>query len=297
MYYLLRYYILVCSSLFFYFSAQSQSYLPMLEDGKEWYLDYVCVDFCAGQTVTVYHLSINGDTTIGNQTYKRIEANFRNLSNPFGWSTTGFFSWMREDTTTGKVYTLANCQGGVGSEQLLFDFSLNVGDKISNCLDTAITCTNVSTITTLDGVPRRQMDLDRFAPASNPKVIEGLGGNYYTWRLAPLAFVEEVYLGCVLKDGVPIYGPCANLITNVSEAIEPAFTIRSFSGDDTQSFEISQLPMPGSLTVFDLSGRKIKELPVSASGGRLEVNGLGKGIYIYQLKSGDQAINKKFIRL
>lgn len=297
MYYLLRLYTLACFSLFFYCSSQSQTYLPMLEDGKEWYVRYKCLNFCATNNSTTYRLFIDGDTTIGNLTYKRIVGNNYVDPSPFGWSNTGFFRWMREDTTTGKVYVLTDCQtNGIGPEQLLFDFSLNVGDKISNCVDTAITCTSVSTITTLDGIPRKQMSLDKFW-TSNPEMIEGLGGNYYFWQLAPLAFWEAVYLDCVLKDGVPIYGPCANLITASPEAAEPSFSIRSFTHEEVQSFEVSQLPMEGTLTLFDLNGRKIKELPVAASGGRLEVSGLSKGIFIYQLKSGDQAINKKFIRL
>lgn len=247
--YLLRTYLIVCSSLLFFNSVHSQSYLPMLEDGKEWTIVHYCYAFVCGPLYTqAYHIYLDGDSIIGNQVYKRATAEYRNSINPWGQPFT--YGWFREDTLTGQVFRLMSCSemDSTVTEQLLFDFSLNVGDTMSNCSDSTIICTGVQTITTSDGKQRREITvIHDFYGATPKKMIEGIGGEYYNWELQPLGFVDTTFIDCVAKDNINIYGNCA-VVTDIPEL--ETHLVSTFSSGEAQIFEFPPYRKARTLQVY-----------------------------------------------
>lgn len=87
------------------------AYVPMLQNGNTWtYLSYRSIYPGLTKFETVSR-SILGDTTIDNLTYSK--SNFTKLL-------------LREDTSSQKVFIFDPLSN---TEELLYDFSLNVGDS------------------------------------------------------------------------------------------------------------------------------------------------------------------------
>lgn len=85
-------------------------FFPMLQDGKKW----VTID----RTHTYTHY-IEGDTIIGDQTWKKVYANY------YDQPEFSYYAAIREEGD--KVYGIAT---GNEEQRLLYDFGLNVGDEL-----------------------------------------------------------------------------------------------------------------------------------------------------------------------
>lgn len=275
---------LACVLLFCFSSSWSQSYLPMLEDGKEWFLSYSCSQFCGGNWYLRYNLYLDGDSTINGTSYQRMMGRSQITPGP-NFGNPGLFGFFREDTLAGHVYTLSECvPGSPVTEQLLFDFSLEVGDTMSNCIDSTILVTNVTSITTLDGVVRRVIEVDDdYDHVNGNTMIEGLGGNYFFWEVAVLAFYDLVSLECVVVDSVSVYGSSCGTATSVDAGLD---------GLDIQwhgmsnILRIPALPEAGRLQVIDVQGRALLEQSIDLSGADVKLTGWTPGVYYYQLEAG-----------
>ncbi|QQR87767.1 MAG: T9SS type A sorting domain-containing protein [Flavobacteriales bacterium] len=95
-------------------ATHAQAYRPMLVDGASWNLyQHIFVSHD-------YKHSVIGDSTVNGTTYKVLS---------YGDWPYGFNTWnqlWREDTATAQVFQLVN-----GTEYLLYDWSVQVGDTIS----------------------------------------------------------------------------------------------------------------------------------------------------------------------
>jgi hypothetical protein len=84
-------------------------YVHFPDSNAVWFMAFFGTEIC----------SLEGDTSVNNISYKKI---FGNISN------TSLHGYLRDDTLSKKVYGFTT---DTTSEQLLYDFSLNVGDTTS----------------------------------------------------------------------------------------------------------------------------------------------------------------------
>jgi hypothetical protein len=141
----ISYFILILSLLSWRSNLFAQPYYTLLKDGRNWiYTQMVSGEEPPVHIVLAFALSIQGDTIIQSNSYKKIyqrtlkkNAGSTAVQNPKEILNTYLYALMREDTNARKVYmlpysdTISMCQP---VEHLLYDFSLQEGDTLNDCV-------------------------------------------------------------------------------------------------------------------------------------------------------------------
>ena len=105
-----------------YFNSGAQSYVPMLDLINRWtfIFDFIPVSpdltNCSYQNFDANFMTADTDTVISGLKYKKIYA-----------YTTCLFGYVREDTTTRKIYFIDN---QLNPELLTYDFSMQINDSL-----------------------------------------------------------------------------------------------------------------------------------------------------------------------
>lgn len=167
--------------LFLVQNSKSQTYIPMLNN-VSWYI--TIANFGGAQNLVINPAV---DVLIGSYTYKKFIDPTNNES-----------VFLREDISTQRVYR--NIEG---NDQILYDFSLQVGNTIllSNGSNY-----NVVSITNLDvnGGTRRVINLSN--GFSNEAWIESVGSRRHPLKPTyELPSDPYIYLTCSAQNGINIY--------------------------------------------------------------------------------------------
>jgi len=154
-------------------NAQTSIYHPFPESNATW---NVLWDggFFSG-CLESFSYNISGDTVISTITYQKIEVPYiLNLGVCSPFHSTGYNGCIREDTSTRKVYYLAPDST---NEELLYDFSLQVGDSAQgslrfNCFTPTLAVLQIDSI--LIGTNyRKRWTIGNAFPSNH--IIEGIG--------------------------------------------------------------------------------------------------------------------------
>ncbi|MBL0343520.1 MAG: T9SS type A sorting domain-containing protein [Bacteroidetes bacterium] len=214
--------------------SNGQNYHPLLNDSTTWdawshdYTLPACSDY-AGTRVFV-----NGDTVINSLTYSRISGfNATNITPmpcpvwAFDNTTTQDFAFLREDTSLQKVWAF---NPNLGSEYLLFDFSLMPGDTHvtsfgqNPLFHDSLIVDSVGVIQLADGSFRKIIHMHLLAGVFIQEyMIEGIGGSAGMY-LPPLnwGIGFGTLLGCVIYNNDQLYNPtsfstyCPGIIGNTN---------------------------------------------------------------------------------
>lgn len=269
----------------------SQPYIPMLNNSS-WNL--VSSNFFGNENLL---MSGGVDVVIGAYTYKK-------YTDPTIYTSDNF---VREDVANRKVYRNVN-----GVDQLLYDFSLQVGNHIvlsdgKNYVVQSITNVNVV------GSQRRMFNLVYYVGtfAVNSEVwIEGVGSNRHPLKPAfEMIFSDPyIYTTCSAQNGVAVYN---HGIANG----QPTPTDCSMLGNDEQNYATQQInfyPNPftteltitasqdfenATLKIFNSIGQLVRETS-NLNGKNVSLNkeNLQPGIYFIQLlHEGKTTTTKKII--
>jgi hypothetical protein len=187
-------------------------------------------------------------------------------------------------------------------EQLSYNFSAEVGDTLFPKYDknTAFVVTNVENISTLDGISRRKLSLDKICAFMKFPItwIEGIGETKKS---------DGLELGCIIFDPEPQFN-C--FTTNNKLVYSNSFCYTSVQDVNRQS-SISLLPNPvidqlqimgntasiASLQISDLSGRILKN-KVLHDDTTINVETIPLGIYFCKILFLDGQVQVlKFIKI
>ncbi|OQB59857.1 MAG: hypothetical protein BWX95_02480 [Bacteroidetes bacterium ADurb.Bin141] len=129
--------LLFLVTTFFYFSVTtSAQYIPLITDSGTYYrTDYVVghLGICVGLAAS-YQFQFVGDTIINAIAYKKVnKAGWVNgsLSQCYTGTPMGYQGALRDDSLQKKVFLI---KPGNTSEDLVYDFNLNVGDTVKSIL-------------------------------------------------------------------------------------------------------------------------------------------------------------------
>ncbi len=154
---LIVFFLSCCSKLF------AQPYYQLLKENRNW----VYTKMAPGEDPPIhiflaFALSVQGDTIVQGDTYKKIyqrilkkNAGSTAIQNPKEILNTYLYALMREDTIARKVYmlpyrdTISMCQL---TEHLLYDFSLQEGDTLNECVLENIYLPFMSDISRIDSI-------------------------------------------------------------------------------------------------------------------------------------------------
>ncbi len=289
------------------FAAMSQAYHPVIEMNKYW--DQSNQDGWSPCSLEPRRYKfVDVYTTMNGHTYQMCKT-YRLRGQPIDDQMTcpPFVadtipietSWLREDTIARKVYIYYPLWEP-NPDQLLYDFTLNVGDTLQSYYagyGFPLVLSAVETVTLNNGEIRK-----KYVFEEDPYIfyIEGIGGGL--GLVLPLYFFEhqDRTLYCVKKDGEDIWGTECNTVF-IAVKNEPEISISVFPNpvDDVLNINLNNISEshPFSFEMFDLNGTKILTTRLESSDNAVSLTNLSPGFYIYKIRSEATLKNGKLVKL
>ena len=296
--------------LFGIFTAKAQSnnpndttYHPLVQEGKMWSILDATWHYNPDSPIPYYtydtkHFMFQGDTIISDVAYKKIYSS--NQENPIYPQDYYLSTFMREDENK-KVFQIKRNGFGEQWEELLYDFSLEVGDTVPEelyyCGSNCSLIVEVSDEIMLNGEVRKVFHFSRNGFIMEDYWIEGIGSNYGPfipfgseitggfYRLLcfhennELMFYNEEYQTCHKKTGINAYDNQIIIYPNPTK--------------DRLYIEMKANLNIHAITLINIQGQIVRGYESSAT--QLDVSGIAEGIYFLKLSSSEGDIVKKIL--
>jgi len=253
---------------------------------------------------------IEGDTVFNDTVYKKIYNLRRDIfCSDIIIQGSEYNGAIREDTMNQKVYYKGTINA---SEQLLYDYSLEIGDTLQTNWYSpyyGVYVTSIDTLTTLDGVQRRIWHLDCVTPFDGwPQIIEGIGSTsgfcggiepYWEGWNELLCFSidgEVVWRG--IRDTCYVITDSCATVGNI-ELCQQNTIIHFYPNPVRKStifnVKISQLQSPKNyFAIYDLYGKEILFSEIHNNHFTVK-SPANRGIYIVRVIANDQFLAFKLI--
>ena len=245
-----------------------------------------------------YSILVTGDTIINDTVYHKLNIPYiQSFDSPCGESV-GYKGAFRQDTILKKVYFIPPSQN---SEELLYDFNLQVGDTLKGYLATLL-LGSYDVVASIDSVLvgssfRKRWNLSD--SCYNILIIEGVGSTYGLIELSGSCLTTKNYsLNCFNQNGISLYPDSANnceQITQINSFDSSPSKIKIFPNPSNGVFTVD---FDASLSIseiilFDLLGNIILKQPINNQ-TEFIINNVQSGTYIISLikKNGSIAIRK-----
>jgi len=261
----------------FFINTFSQTYTPMLENGKIWNMQYdIWTVGIPNSTVTTnYGYFIDGTTTLNGTVYYVLRDS-RNTD----------VYYLREDPTNKKVYLLDTSNN---TEKVLYDFNVQVGDVFNadklNTLFTATERTVVSIGTELKfGINTKFYTLSGTNNNNCIKVYEGVG-------FSPEGLINDP-VWCSTFD--PNY---KYTLTNINQTLAiddyaSKNTLIVLYDATTQQLKVNKNNTSFIIKIYSVSGQKVLDTQLK---GTLNVSQLREGLYFYKLSTDKSTLKGKIL--
>lgn len=284
--------------------AFPQSYHKLVRTNVYWDDFYVVLpELCFTGGSRVYFT--NQDTVINGLTYKISKSQQIHQANPgpfcppflldtIAYTTPQFF---REDTLARKVYLYSPDNGG--SDQLFYDFSLQVGDTLKSGYYLAIGDTLV-----LDSIGDLVLDNGEsrkafwFNSNLHAYYIESIGSPEGLFYPLQVGFTES-YGGifCMKENSVSLFGiMCGSLYVGQKDMQHKAVSVYPNPAD---SFITIDIPGPCERSEFRLvnvQGQEVFNHKLAPGSNSFSISDIIPGIYFYQVKSNQEIHNGKLTK-
>jgi hypothetical protein len=274
----------------------SQNYHPLVKENVYW-------DVLQGNSQNLYiydggaRYFFSGDTLIGNHVYsKLLYYPFEIIYNPYpsfyvDTTVVNFQNYIREDTLTKKTYIIRSWNGA--NEELLFDFSLNIGDTLNSLYTTGgipIIVDTITDVTLLNGAIRKKWLFD-----NGHFYIEGIGGDegFFLPIFTGFGFWYET--NCVNDNGVHLFGNQCFTILEIDKIDRPKSSLEIYPNPVKNTLVIErELSTSVDFKMYDLYGRLVLMKTLHSSIEEIDVSTLAKGIYVFDINGKEsQRIIKK----
>ncbi len=268
-------------------TAFSQNYHPFIQHDvyrdEYWAPELQFCTFSYG-----YRYWFRGDSTVNGQTYQKLLSapifgapDAPPMCPPYTVDTNDYviFALMREDTAAKRVFQL---DFDTGTEFLLFDFSVAVGDSVTvGNPPEMVYVENTWAETWADGADRKKM-IVRSPEGFELLWIESLGNENNLWNpLSELCICPHGI--CYQQNGQDLYGggPCATIVY-AGEFEKPAHTFRLTPNPVSETLSVQMLDEKfDRVLVIGLSGEVLMEEMFSngLSSTEIAVKNLPAGLY------------------
>ena len=243
---------------------QAQTYKPLLDKYNEWRITYCFAGNCSGDTYFT-----NGDIQNGGYQYKILD----------GYHFISGTLWLREDTLTQKVYLSHQVGTRVRTEDLLYDFSLQVGDSIDMINPISPFPTNAGYFTVDSIVMEQLQDGNNYrhyylSPISSNTIstntaewVEGVGS--LSLINAPSGFPDLYGVGklsCFFKNGVLFYsnldsitGCIPTIVLNIDKDVNTIDYINVYPTFVENQCHISGITHMKNIAIYNVNGTLMKQ--------------------------------------
>jgi len=302
----------------------AQKYQPLVEEGKYWIYQFLdqpdggaCI-FNWTEKAEIHHFG--EDTLLENIEYKKILNSSLKLTGvmgsvkmPFEIDRTKVMGYIREDTSAKKVYVLPNelmydlCSE-VLKEYLLFDFSLERGDSINECL--AYYIYQLRDQFEYPEIDSTRYELDFYGKSRKHFYSFGYFDQCNFWHvpgyiMEGFGFIDGPFRGDINRELITYCeGTLAdcNIISSTKDEAKDAIDIKIYPNPATEfiSFYLDQhsTQKVNQYCIRDMSGQLIKGIrPITSDINYvIHTHDFPSGIYIIQFLNNGQIVqSEKFI--
>ena len=257
---------------------------------------------CVLYDTTTYYL--NGDSIYNNLTYKKIWA--KGSAHRQWWSPNpnpgcyGDYAYV-DTLPTGLIRSAGTqmffIQWNSGTEEMIYDFNMTVGDHPPFCWlttnDTTVTVTSIDSVYTPYGYRKRFY----FDNSSN-YMIEGVGSSYGLHHyFGPMLDFASQFMCYSLNDTtwIPQPGPsCEAIILSVEPQPVIPSEVNVYPNPASDQLMISAPQMKGTLVISDALGRTVytDQFMMQTS---IDVSNLPAGIYLARIWNDQELITREFV--
>jgi hypothetical protein len=281
--------------------AQTNIYHPFPDSNATWNFDYTQAQCMFGYAFEQYSITLDGDTLINGTTCQKLFSpyvDFYTLGSCSPFNTAGYKGAIREDESMRKVYLIAPNES---TEQLLYDFNLQLGDTIQGVLSSftfgSVVVESIDSVLIGNDYHKRWNINNSFGIS----VIEGVGSTYGLINATP-GYITDAHmysLECFSIEGVSQYpDPSADcrIITSVPIPVANADSVSIVPNPSNGNFRI--ITQPGlkfdHIRILSLQGKLLYESRVDPN-EPASVTGFPAGTYLLQLTEENQLRSVKKI--
>lgn len=277
--------------------GQTSVYHPFPDSAAVWNIHFLAYCFFNGDGNDYYSITFSGDTIVNSQTYHKLSTPFiQSFSTGIcGSGIAGYRGAIRQDITNKKVFYLPPADS---TEELLYDFNMQVGDTVKGYIETYA----IDTVESIDSVLVGSSYRKRWTINScyNIQLIEGIGSTYGLIRFSPGCATDgpAISVICFRQNGQSLY-PATSI--NCELITSDNFVERSLN-----KINIFPNPSNGSFTI-DLDKADVNEIKVYNLLGSLifckqvnkqtkfDIDNLQHGIYILSIIGSDNKTTNRVI--
>lgn len=277
----------------------SQTYHPMLVEGRRWINMYHDLSIC--QAYIGYEISIGGDTVVQGTTYKKMQyctivslCQCPYYCTPYAVNLNNCSvgnMLLREDSLQQKVYQYSLIDS---TETLAYDFDVQPGDTLTICGD-PVEITAINNVVLDNGEVRREFQTNQL------RYIESLGGTSGLLHSLLISVSGGwTSLECVRDSNSLLYGYCWGTLGSEELSRESdEINVRVLSETST-SIEIilKKKLLPAELFIYSPDGKILSSDAILQTEYDKHLTTYPPGIYMYEVrcKEGIQKVGKVFIK-
>ena len=298
--------------------AQTNVYHPFPSANAVWnteYFLYWC-HFWPYVHVEKYSYAMAGDTTIGATVYHKIQVPYVYMVDSclgnFPMNYPRYWGAIREDSALHAVYFVSNNDS---TEQLLYDFSLQLNDTVRGYLVSTCGLTTVSAVDSIliNGSYRKRWYWSEQWTGHTTQAVEGIGS--LTGLLDPACELIDgpsTVLSCFKENGTVFYSDLTygdsscDIIDNTLDFQNENFTVTFFPNPfhNSAKLGIGKKEMGNGnyiLKIYDTLGILVREeqiLNLTPDGHRdyiVHRAGLNEGLYFFEVTSAGHQATGKFV--
>jgi len=250
-----------------------------------------------------YSIVMSGDTLINSIVYHKVNTPYV-MSYSTGTcgssASAGYKGAIRQEVSNRKVFIIPP---STAVEQLLYDFTLQVGDTVKGYIATSFVPPDI--VQKIDSVLIVSTYRKRWAinPCFNSLfLIEGVGFNYGLLQRSPGCIIDEsgFEVTCFRQDGTTLFPDtitsCDFLLTDVKNISSESISFSISPNPTTRVFSISTSE-ESKFSIYDVFGREVYQSTSQLANQSATVNlsSQPKGIYFVRIKANAKIFTRKII--
>ncbi len=280
-----KFLLLVFAFLTFSAIAQRSGYQPFPDSNATWNMHYLFYCMSGGIADEQYSITMTGDTMINSLVYHKLKTPYIQGTITGGCTSSisaGYKGAIRQDIADRKVYIIPP---GSSAEQLLYDFTMQVGDSVKGYLESFFYGKDV--VESIDSIFTGSRYLKRWYinHCYHIYFIEGIGSTYGLLEFSPGCVTDlwDINLTCFQQNGQTLYPDAATdcrLITSVDYIVKDSNPVKVFPNPSNGCFTIEfEKPLNiREIRLTGLPGNVILQQIINNQ-AKIKLNDLPAGIY------------------
>lgn len=279
--------------------GQTNVYHPFPDSNAVWNINFGLYCFWNGTANENYSIIISGDTLINGQPYHKLTTPYVQSfsTGTCGGKIAGYKGAIRQDQPAKKVFFVPPLSN---SEQLLYDFTMQVGDTVKGYAGSTNTPFLPDVILSIDSVLvggnyRKRWKTDSYY---NPYFIEGIGSAYGMIERSPgnVTDMPGYLVTCFSQNGITLHPAtatnCDLILTSVSTIQENSSQVKISPNPSTGIFTIQNKEAEISyIEICNIFGEIVYAETVKSKMHEIKLEDKSRGIYFYKSVSGDKRIS------